>query len=125
MSFTHDEIIAYLDRLSPDEFAEIIEALHRRLGHPPPPPRPHVTMGVPITEIGQPTLSVRLISVGPDRLAVIRVLRRHHPQMGLGEARTLVEAAPVVLWEDLTLAEGIEYVEELTAAGARAEKILR
>lgn len=124
MSIDQEDILRYLDRASTQEFAEIIAKLRQRLGLEPPRER-YVSIGgaMPTPGPWEPETSVRLLSAGPDKIAIMKALRSlHEGKLGLAEVKDLVDAAPVTLWSRcLTIAEGRRIAAALTAAGAQVE----
>ncbi len=66
-----------------------------------------------------PLVRVRLDGVGEDRLATIVAIRQHL-DLGLREARRLVERAPVVLADSMDERQARVLVAALEKAGARA-----
>jgi ribosomal protein L7/L12 len=126
MTITHEDIIRYLERVSPEEFQEIIAELRRRLGYPPPAPR-FITIAGAMPLTGMPLsddFSVRLLRAGADPKAVILALRSlFEGRLGLGEVKKLVDSAPVVLWDQsLAREEAARIMDALTAAGATVER---
>ncbi len=63
---------------------------------------------------------VTLTSFGAKKISVIKVLRQIS-DLGLGEAKALVERAPVVVMHGVTEDEGLEIAEQFRAVGAEAE----
>lgn len=122
MSLTRDQVIAWLERLTVAELDELILELQQRLHLQPVRPYHHVTMGASLDRtMGMPLepdeFDVELVSVGADKLRVIKAVRELLP-LGLMEAKKLVESAPVVLRECLRRPEAEEFAEPLRRAGA-------
>ncbi len=70
--------------------------------------------------IGEPTETVVLTDPGLRKMEVIRVLREEL-DLGLAEAKDLVDSAPAVVAEDIPGAEADALMDALHAAGAFAE----
>ncbi len=66
------------------------------------------------------TYSVKLESYGAKKINAIKVVRTHL-SLSIGEAKNLVEAAPVTVAEGMTESEANAFVSDLQAAGAEAE----
>lgn len=122
MSLTRAEVVAYLDRLTTSELAELIDALQERLRlRPLPPPPPRIVMGVSLDPVDEQTeFAVILRGHADHKIAVIKALRELWP-IGIKEARDLVEAAPVRLREALPRAEAEAIAARLRAVGAEVE----
>lgn len=123
MSLTRAEVVAYLDRLTTVELAELIDALQARLQvrplAPPPPPRRVMGMSLDLRD-EQTEFAVILRGHADHKIAVIKAIRELWP-IGLKEARDLVEAAPVRLREALPRAEAEAIAARLRALGAEVE----
>jgi large subunit ribosomal protein L7/L12 len=125
VSLTRDQVIEYLEGLSILELSQLITELQRRVGLPEPlrvpDPYPYRTGGVPLPPPpDEYAFSVRLLDPGPDRIAVLKIVRARWP-IGLAEAKQLVASAPVLLAEDLTKPDACELARRLEEAGARVE----
>lgn len=124
MSLTRADVVAYLDRLSTTELAALIDELQRRIGLAPlvvAPPPVRVVMGAPMTMPDEKTeYDVHLRGHGRDKIAVIKALRELWT-IGIQEAKTLVESAPVVLRQGLSRDEAQALAERLRRAGAEVD----
>lgn len=122
MSLTRAEVVAYLDRLTTSELAELIDALQERLRlRPLPPPPPRIVMGMSLDPVDEQTeFAVILRGHADHKIAVIKAIRELWP-IGIKEARDLVEAAPVRLREALPRAEAEAIAARLRAVGAEVE----
>lgn len=65
----------------------------------------------------QTEFTVELTAAGANKIAVIKAVREIM-NLGLGEAKTLVESAPKVIKEGVSKAEAEELKKKLTDAGA-------
>lgn len=125
MSLTRAEVVAYLDRLTTSELAELIEALQARLQVRPlaplAAPAPRIVMGMSLDPRDEQTeFAVILRGHADHKIAVIKAIRELWP-IGIKEARDLVEAAPVRLREALPRAEAEAIAARLRALGAEVE----
>lgn len=66
------------------------------------------------------THDVTLVSAGRNRIAVIKALRQML-MLGLAEAKTLADSAPVVVAEDISEERADKLIQLLEAAGAEVE----
>ncbi len=66
-----------------------------------------------------PDRAVHLVAMGNDKVAVMKVVRAHL-DVGLVDAKQLVERAPCVLVDALEGARAAAFADALTAAGANA-----
>lgn len=124
MSITREDVIRYLESLSPDEMETFLAELQSRTGIPLPADTPHPTwtMGAPLPDPHENSLcSLRLLDVGASKIEVIVALRGLNPRLGLKEAVDLVSSAPVTLLEFLDRHEAMHAQQLLTKAGARVE----
>lgn len=120
---TREDVIRYIEGLSSDELAQLADEIQQRLGLPPLENPPEFrTAGTALT--GEPVETtercVVLLAPGPDKNQIIRLVRTRL-NLGLFEAKTLVERAPVTLYEGLSRQEAEELARPLIDAGARVE----
>ena len=122
MTITQDDIIRSLERLSPEEMESFLDRLKDRIGLPDPVAFPRVTMGMALPVVGELEYEhdweLDLLEVGPNKLAVIKVLRECRTLV-LKEAKELVESAPVRILSDLSRHEADEFERRLAEAGAK------
>jgi large subunit ribosomal protein L7/L12 len=126
VSLTHEDVIRYLESLSSEELGKLADEVLARVGAPPIAPpvrleRYDSTMGVPIEppHMGIPSFDVVLRDHGPDKLAVIRALRKAlGPDWPLATVKNLVESAPVMVREAVSRDEAHALARALTEAGA-------
>jgi len=120
---TREDVIRYIEGLSSDELAQLADEIQQRLGLPPleSPPEFH-TAGTALTgtPVEPPERDVVLLALGPDKNQIIRLVRARL-NLGLFEAKTLVERAPVTLAEGLSPQEAEAFARPLIDAGARVE----
>lgn len=129
MTLTREDVIAYLESLPGEELGKLADEVLARIGAPPiaPPvvlPRHDVTMGAPPDpyEIGFPTWEIVLRDHGPDKLTVIRIIRRVlGDRSSLAAVKQLVESAPAVVHTTDRRGEVEDLAAELRRAGAVVE----
>ena len=122
---TVDEIIEALDKLTVLELVELKDKLQEKYG---------VTAAAPIAVAAGPAagpaaeveeqdvFDVILRDAGAQKIQVIKAVREVSSQLGLKEAKELVESAPdAVVAEQVTKEEAMRIKEKLEAAGATVE----
>ncbi len=125
VSLTREEVIRYLEALPSEDLGTLADEVLARLGMPPvakPAPALVTIAGAIAWTTDSPTFEVVLHAPGPDKLAVITLARRLlGGELGLQEAKKLVESAPVVLREGLPRENAREMADALRGAGANVE----
>ncbi len=122
---TVDEIIEALDKLTVLELVELKDKLQEKYG---------VTAAAPVAVAAGPAagpaaeveeqdvFDVILKDAGAQKIQVIKAVREVSSQLGLKEAKELVESAPdAVVAEQVTKEEATRIKEKLEAAGATVE----
>lgn len=113
------EFIASLKEMTVLELNELVKAIEEEFG---------VTAAAPVAaaaaaevvEEGPSTVNVILKEVGPNKIAVIKVVREL-TGLGLKEAKDLVDAAPKAIKEGVSEDEGNSLKAKLEEAGAVVE----
>jgi large subunit ribosomal protein L7/L12 len=77
--------------------------------------------GAPAAAEEQTEFTVVLKDAGAQKIQVIKAVREVVPNLGLKEAKDLVEGAPANVKEDVTKEEAEEMKKKLEAAGAQVE----
>ncbi|MCY1058703.1 ribosomal protein L7/L12 [Nannocystis sp. SCPEA4] len=124
MAITRDEVVAYLGALGPSELQELILELEDLWGLEPPYTEPgRSTMGMPLDYYvlpGMPEIEVVLLSTGPRRVQVMKVMREA-VKLELAQARDLINATPSVIARGLSRYDARDLQHELEAVGAKVE----
>jgi large subunit ribosomal protein L7/L12 len=125
-TLSKDDILEAIGNMSVFELAELIEAFKSRFG---------VTIAAPVAAAAagaaggaaaapaaeeQTEFTVRLISGGDKKIQVIKEVRAI-TNLGLKEAKDLVESAPGVIKEGVSKQEAEEIKKKLEAHGAAVE----
>lgn len=113
------EFVEALESMTMLEIKELLDAMKEKFGVDPSA----VAVAGPaqaVVEEGPKEVTVTLTEVGASKVGVIKVVRE---LLGLGliEAKTLVDKAPVAIKENIQPEEAEEIVKKLTEAGAKAE----
>ena len=123
-SGTLNKIVENLSKLTVSEAAELSKLLEEKWGveaNAPVAVAP-VAGGDAVTEenVGGGVVYVELIAAGDKKIDVIKEVRAI-TELGLKEAKDLVESAPKTLKEDVKKEEAEEIKKKLEAVGAKVE----
>jgi large subunit ribosomal protein L7/L12 len=126
---THDDLLEAIDKMTVLELSEFIKRFEERYGVTAAAPvaaaaaAPAAGGGVgaaaPAAE-EQTEFSAVLVEVGPNKIPVIKVVREL-TQLGLKEAKDLVDAAPKPVKEGVTREEADKIKTALEGQGAKVE----
>jgi large subunit ribosomal protein L7/L12 len=126
---THDDLLEAIDKMTVLELSEFIKRFEERYG---------ATAAAPIAVAAAPSaggggdgaaapaseeqteFSAILVEVGPNKIPVIKVVREL-TQLGLKEAKDLVDAAPKPVKEGVTREEADKIKTALEGQGAKVE----
>jgi large subunit ribosomal protein L7/L12 len=125
---THDDLLEAIDKMTVLELSDFIKRFEERYG---------VTAAAPVAAAAAPAaggggaaaapaveeqteFSAVLAEVGPNKIPVIKVVREL-TQLGLKEAKDLVDAAPKPVKEGVTREEADKIKAALEAQGAKVE----
>jgi large subunit ribosomal protein L7/L12 len=126
---THDDLLEAIDKMTVLELSEFIKRFEERYG---------VTAAAPVAVAAAPSaggggdgaaapaaeeqteFSAILVEVGPNKIPVIKVVREL-TQLGLKEAKDLVDAAPKPVKEGVTREEADKIKTALEGQGAKVE----
>jgi len=124
MSKSFDSIIESIEKMTVLELNDLVKALEEKFGVSA------ASMSAPAAadagEAAAPTqekteFKVILKEIGSDKIAAIKAVRQILPTLGLGDAKKLVESAPVTIVESATKDDSKKAKEVLEAAGAKVE----
>jgi len=122
-----EELAKAIEGLTALELADLVKGLEDRLGIQAAAPMPAGMMmagapaaGAAAAEEEKTSFSVVLADVGSNKISVIKEVRAA-TNLGLKEAKDLVEAAPKPIKEDASKEEAEELKKKLEAAGAKVE----
>ena len=123
-SDTLNKIVENLSKLTVSEAAELSKLLEEKWGveaNAPIAAAP-VAEGNAVTEedVGSGVVNIELIASGDKKIDVIKEVRAI-TELGLKEAKDLVESAPKTLKEDVKKEEAEEIKKKLEAVGAKVE----
>ena len=123
-SDTLNKIVTNLSKLTVSEAAELSKLLEKKWGveaNAPVAAAP-VAEGEAVTEedVGGGVVNIELIASGDKKIDVIKEVRAI-TELGLKEAKDLVESAPKTLKEGVKKEEAEEIKKKLEAVGAKVE----
>lgn len=122
------ELITRIEGLSALELAGLVKALEERFGVSAAAPMMMAPMGAgaagaPPAEAAEEKThyTVVLTESGAQKIAVIKAIREILPDLGLKEAKDLVDGAPKTVKENLPKAEAEEAKKKIETAGGKVE----
>jgi large subunit ribosomal protein L7/L12 len=124
-SDTLNKIVTNLSKLTVSEAAELSKLLEKKWGVEANAP---VAVAAPVAEgdavieedVGGGVVNIELIASGDKKIDVIKEVRAI-TELGLKEAKDLVESAPKLLKEGVKKEEAEEIKKKLEAVGAKVE----
>lgn len=121
MEINKESVVEYLSKLPVIEMAELVKELEEKWGVSAAAPVAAVAAAPADAEaVEQTEFSVTLAGVGGNKIAVIKEIRAV-TNLGLKEAKDLVDSAPKVIKESVSKEEAQKLKEALEKAGAKVE----
>jgi large subunit ribosomal protein L7/L12 len=124
-----EDLIKQIEELSVLELNDLVKALEEKFGvsatpvamtaATPTAPAGGQATGEPAEE--QTTFNVVITNAGANKISVIKVVREINQNLGLKEAKDLVEAAPKEILTGVNKTAAEEAKKKLEAAGASVE----
>lgn len=124
-----EDLIKQIEELSVLELNDLVKALEEKFGVSATPVA--VTAATPTAPAGgqatgepaeeQTTFNVVITNAGANKISVIKVVREINQNLGLKEAKDLVEAAPKEILTGVNKTAAEEAKKKLEAAGASVE----
>ena len=121
------DLIKSIETLSVMELADLVKELEERFGVSAAAPMMMGAMPGAAgaaeagADTGKSSYSIHLASAGAQKIAVIKVIRELRPDLGLKEAKDLVDGAPKEVKKDVPKDEAEAAKQKLEAAGATVE----
>lgn len=120
------ELIKQIETMSVLELSELVKALEDRFGVSAAAP---VMMGAMPAAAGageavaeeKTSFNVVITSAGANKISVIKAVREILPELGLKEAKDLVDGAPATVKENMKKEDAEAAQSKLTEAGATVE----
>jgi large subunit ribosomal protein L7/L12 len=124
LSKKSEEIMSAIESMTVLELSGLVKALEEKFGvSAAMPMMAGASAGAPAGAAAveeKTTFSVVLASIGANKIQVIKVIREI-TNLGLKEAKDLVEAAPKVIKEGVAKEEAEEIKKKVEASGAKVE----
>lgn len=126
MSVKLEEMVKSIEGMTVLELADLVKALEEKFGVKANMPVMAATAGAAApaagaaTEEEKATVTIVLTSAGTNKIAVIKEVRTI-TNLGLKEAKDLVDAAPKPVKDGVSKEEAAEMKKKLEAAGATVE----
>ena len=120
-----EKIAKELEVLTVVEMAELSKYLEVKFGVSAMPiaaaPAPSAPAGVSAEKEEKTVFTVILSATGENKLGVIKAVREISPNLGLMEAKKLVESAPKELLKEVKKEEADEAKKKIEAAGGKVD----
>ncbi|MDP4039685.1 MAG: 50S ribosomal protein L7/L12 [Candidatus Pacearchaeota archaeon] len=121
-----DKVAKEIEGLTAIELAELAKYMEDKFGISNAPMAVMPAAGAPAAGTGEPqeektSFTVVLTEAGANKLAVIKAVREIDQNLGLMEAKKLVESAPKELLKDAKKEAAEEAKKKLETAGAKVE----
>lgn len=122
----HADLIKQIEKMSVLELSELVKVLEERFGVSATAPITAAASGTAPTAAAEAVeektnFNVVLASAGDQKIAVIKAVRELRPDLGLVDAKTLVESAPKEVLKDAKKVDAEAAKVKLEAAGAKVE----
>lgn len=121
-----EDLIKEIGELSVLELADLVKALEEKFGVSAAPvavaSAPAASTATPTEPVEeQTTFNVVLANAGANKISVIKAVREINQNLGLKDAKDLVEAAPKEILNAVNKSTAEEAKKKLEAAGATVE----
>lgn len=119
------DIVEKIEKLTVIELAELVKTLEEKFGvnlaYIPQAPAQAQTFQETQQASSAGTVNVILQAAGDQKVQVIKVLREINPSWSLKDAKDIVDSAPKVIKEGVSMQEAEELKKKLEAVGAKVE----
>jgi large subunit ribosomal protein L7/L12 len=122
-----EQLVNDISNLTALELAQLTKALEGQFGVSAAMPMMAASVAAPAAESGakkeeeKAEYKVKLVDAGPNKINTIKAVRQVKKDIGLTEAKKLVEEVPSMLAEAASKEEAKTMKEVLEAAGAKVE----
>ena len=122
MAVSKDEILDAISNMSVMDVVDLVSAMEDKFGVSAAAvaAAPAAVSGDAAAEEVQTAFAIVLTSFGANKVAVIKAVRAV-TDLGLKEAKDMVESAPITVKEDVEIAEAETMKKQLEEAGASVE----
>ncbi|MDP8290111.1 MAG: 50S ribosomal protein L7/L12 [Candidatus Susulua stagnicola] len=116
-----EDIMKVVEEMTVLELSELVKACEDKFGVTASAPAAVAVAGVAVEEEEEQTaFTVTLTGIGANKIAVIKEVRAI-TELGLKEAKDLVDSAPKAIKENVTKEEAEEIKKRIEATGATVE----
>ena len=116
-----EDIMKVVEEMTVLELSELVKACEDKFGVSASAPAAVAVAGVAVEEEEEQTaFTVTLTGIGANKIAVIKEVRAI-TELGLKEAKDLVDSAPKAIKENVTKEEAEEIKKRIEATGATVE----
>ena len=118
------DLVKQIETLSVMDLAELVKVLEERFGVSAAAP---MAMAAPAAGAGaeaeeeKSMYSIHLVDAGAQKIAVIKAIREIRPDLGLKEAKDLVDGAPKEIKKDVPKEDAEIAKKKLEEAGGKVE----
>lgn len=121
-----EELIKEIEKLSVLELADLVKALEEKFGVSAAPVAAAAPAAGTAAPAGEPveeqtTFNVVIANAGANKISVIKAVREINQNLGLKDAKDLVESAPKEILTGVNKSTAEEAKKKLEAAGATVE----
>jgi large subunit ribosomal protein L7/L12 len=125
MAITKEDVVQFIENMTVLDLSELVKELEEKFGVSAAAP---MAMAMPaaggeaVAAEEQTEFDVKITEIGAQKLQVIKAVRSL-TDLGLKEAKALVDATPSVLKEGVSKEEGEEIKAKIEAAGGKVELV--
>jgi large subunit ribosomal protein L7/L12 len=125
MAITKEDVVQFIENMTVLDLSELVKELEEKFGVSAAAP---MAMAMPAAggeaaaAEEQTEFDVKITEIGAQKLQVIKAVRSL-TDLGLKEAKALVDATPSVLKEGVSKEEGEEIKAKIEAAGGKVELV--
>ena len=117
-----ERIVEEVGALTLLEVADLVKMMEEKFGVSAAAPAAAGAAAAPVAAEAEKTeYKVELLDSGPNKIEAIKALRKVKKELGLTDAKKMVESAPVVIAEAASKADAQAFKEALEAAGAKVK----
>ncbi|QJC35791.1 50S ribosomal protein L7/L12 [Enterobacteriaceae endosymbiont of Donacia sparganii] len=120
MPITKEQIIEAIESMSIMDIMELISSIEKKFGVSSIIKNEEISNKNQEKKVEQTEFTIYLKSIGNNKISVIKAVRSIM-NLGLKEAKDLVESAPVILKESITKEEALDLESKLKISGAEIE----
>lgn len=117
-----ERIVEEVGALTLLEIADLVKLMEEKFGVSAAMPVAAAAAAAPAAAEAEKTeYKVELLDSGPNKIESIKALRKVKKELGLTDAKKLIESAPIVIAESAPKADALALKEALEAAGGKVK----